>query len=288
MSALDKVLRLSGAAPQAVDQDEDIAGELVLAASDALDELRVLLAKAAADDDNDGDEADDNEQTASGKHADHPTYKQMIKRGLKPAEAAAMCAKADRKAAMSGLCEAAIVALAGLDRSAGSWVERTAFDSLSVRLAGDAPGNGKKPYGNVHYADPGYQKDGKKRYPVDTAEHVRAAWSYINHEKNSGEYSSEDLAKVKAAIRSAAKKLGVQISDDGEKVAATMLALAASNAAAMHHGTFTGVHSHAHPVMQTHDHKHYHNGDSEHHSHSHNGEGSGQESGGLDTPSRRY
>src|SRR5260370_3386209 len=31
----------------------------------------------------------------------------------------------------------------------------------------------KAPYGNVDYADPGYQKDKKKRYPVDTAEHIR-------------------------------------------------------------------------------------------------------------------
>jgi hypothetical protein len=47
-------------------------------------------------------------------------------------------------------------------------------------MASDA----KKPYGDVTYADPGYQKDGKKRYPLDTEAHCRAAWSYINMPKN--------------------------------------------------------------------------------------------------------
>ena len=37
-----------------------------------------------------------------------------------------------------------------------------------------------KPYGKVSYADPGYQEDGKARYPIDSAAHCRAAWSYIN------------------------------------------------------------------------------------------------------------
>src|SRR6185437_2803811 len=59
-----------------------------------------------------------------------------------------------------------------------------AIATLDVEEAGDAPGNGKKPYGNVSYADPGYQSDKQKRYPIDTAAHVRAAWSYINQSKN--------------------------------------------------------------------------------------------------------
>ena len=44
---------------------------------------------------------------------------------------------------------------------------------------GDAPGDGKLPYGHVEYADNGLSADGKKRYPID-AEHVEAAWGYIN------------------------------------------------------------------------------------------------------------
>lgn len=73
----------------------------------------------------------------------------------------------------------------------------------------------KKPYGDVTYADPGYQSDGKKRYPVDTEEHARAAWSYINQAKNAGEYSSSQLASIKSRIKSALKKFGVEISKEG-------------------------------------------------------------------------
>ena len=59
------------------------------------------------------------------------------------------------------------------------------------------------------YADPGYQSDGLKRYPVDTPEHVRAALSYIGKGGNAAKYSSGDLAKVKAAIYRAAKRFGI-------------------------------------------------------------------------------
>jgi HK97 family phage prohead protease len=70
-------------------------------------------------------------------------------------------------------------------------------------------GTAKKPYGDVKYADTGYQKDKKKRYPLDTKEHVQAALSYIGKASNAGQYSSGDLAKVKAAINAAAKKFGI-------------------------------------------------------------------------------
>lgn len=68
--------------------------------------------------------------------------------------------------------------------------------------AADAP----KPYGDVKYADP---KNGK--YPIDTAEHVRAAWSYINMPKNQKGYSPEELAQIKGRIKAAAKKFGIKI-----------------------------------------------------------------------------
>lgn len=66
----------------------------------------------------------------------------------------------------------------------------------------------KKPYGDVTYADP---KNGK--YPIDTAEHTRAAWSYINQAKNAAEYSAKELAAIKGRIRSAARKFGIEIAD---------------------------------------------------------------------------
>jgi uncharacterized protein DUF6582 len=72
----------------------------------------------------------------------------------------------------------------------------------------------KTPYGNVKYADPGYQDDGIKRYPLDSEEHCRAAWSYINMPKNAAKYSPEELAKIKGRIQEALKKYGVQVSED--------------------------------------------------------------------------
>jgi hypothetical protein len=72
----------------------------------------------------------------------------------------------------------------------------------------------KAPYGDVTYADPGYQKDGKKRYPLDSAAHCRAAWSYINMPKNAAEYTAEQLSSIKSKIKAAAKKFGIDISDE--------------------------------------------------------------------------
>lgn len=76
-----------------------------------------------------------------------------------------------------------------------------------------ANGDAKEPYGKVPYADPGYQSDGKKRYPIDTEAHVRAAWSYINQADNARAYSSENLGRVKAKIRAAARRHGIEISE---------------------------------------------------------------------------
>lgn len=78
----------------------------------------------------------------------------------------------------------------------------------------------KKPYGDVRYADPGYQKDKKKRYPIDTADHVRAAWSYINQTANAAKYTAMQRESIKARIRGAAKRLGVELNDK-ERAAAT-------------------------------------------------------------------
>jgi len=86
-----------------------------------------------------------------------------------------------------------------------------------VQLAMDTyAADPKEPYGDVKYADPGYQEDGKKRYPLDSEEHCRAAWSYINMPKNASKYSSEELAQIKGRIKAALKKYGVQVSDNGE------------------------------------------------------------------------
>ena len=76
----------------------------------------------------------------------------------------------------------------------------------------------KKPYGNVAYADP---KNGK--YPVDTEEHARSAWSYINMPKNAGQYpmNGVNLSEVKDRIAAACKKFGIDISDDSDSGASS-------------------------------------------------------------------
>jgi hypothetical protein len=62
-----------------------------------------------------------------------------------------------------------------------------------------------KPYGDVHYCDNGMQSDGKKRFPCDTEEHIRAAWSYSHHQNVTSKYTPEQLAKLHSCIESAWK-----------------------------------------------------------------------------------
>jgi hypothetical protein len=71
------------------------------------------------------------------------------------------------------------------------------------------PEEGERKYGDVEFADPVNNK-----YPVDTPEHVRAAWSYINHKDNAAKYDADEVIKIKKRIRRAAKKHGVEISDE--------------------------------------------------------------------------
>lgn len=66
----------------------------------------------------------------------------------------------------------------------------------------------------VEYADPGYQSDKQKRYPLDSAGHVRAAWSYINMPKNAAQYSPAQVGSIKSAIKAAAKTFSVTITED--------------------------------------------------------------------------
>jgi hypothetical protein len=65
---------------------------------------------------------------------------------------------------------------------------------------------GEHKYGDVEFADPTNNK-----YPIDTPDHVRAAWSYINHEQNAAKYSAEEVEQIKNRIRKAAKKHDVAI-----------------------------------------------------------------------------
>src|SRR5258708_16885209 len=84
----------------------------------------------------------------------------------------------------------------------------------------------KKPYGDVPYGDPGYLdadgnqasksgKPGVKRYPL-SADKVMAAWSYINQEKNAGQYTAEQLSAIRGRVKAAMSKHGHDVSDDSE------------------------------------------------------------------------
>ena len=69
------------------------------------------------------------------------------------------------------------------------------------------PKAGENKYGDVTFAD-----EKNKKYPIDTEEHIRAAWNYINKPKNAGKYSPADVEKIKARIVAAWKK---KIDKDG-------------------------------------------------------------------------
>jgi hypothetical protein len=68
------------------------------------------------------------------------------------------------------------------------------------------PKEGLREYGDVEFADPTNHK-----YPIDDAEHVRAAWSYINHKDNAAKYDRDEVKAIKERIKRAAKKQGVEI-----------------------------------------------------------------------------
>jgi hypothetical protein len=71
------------------------------------------------------------------------------------------------------------------------------------------PDEGERKYGDVQFADPVNNK-----YPIDSEEHVRAAWSYINHKDNAAKYDKDEVKTIKDRIKRAAKKYDVEISED--------------------------------------------------------------------------
>lgn len=70
-------------------------------------------------------------------------------------------------------------------------------------MAGKICSSCKRPYGNVPYADPGYQPDGKMRYPIDTPAHVAAAKRYIAMPRCYTKYDTAQLAHITSRIERA-------------------------------------------------------------------------------------
>jgi len=58
------------------------------------------------------------------------------------------------------------------------------------------------------YADPVNFK-----YPIDTEEHARAAWSYIHQARNRKGYSDDELKSMEARIRKQLNKYNVDIEE---------------------------------------------------------------------------
>ena len=71
------------------------------------------------------------------------------------------------------------------------------------------PESGTEKYGDVKFADTTNNK-----YPIDTPEHVRAAWNYINHRDNAAKYDTDEVNLIKERIKKAAKHHGVEIDAD--------------------------------------------------------------------------
>lgn len=61
----------------------------------------------------------------------------------------------------------------------------------------------EKKYGDVEYAD-----EENKKYPVDTEEHIQAAWKYISMPKNAAKYGDKGAAIKKKIIAAGKKKIG--------------------------------------------------------------------------------
>lgn len=74
------------------------------------------------------------------------------------------------------------------------------------------PAEGEEKYGDVEFADATNHK-----YPIDTPGHIRAAWNYIHHENNAAKYDADEVEIIKARIRRAAAKQGVEISAEEER-----------------------------------------------------------------------
>jgi len=71
------------------------------------------------------------------------------------------------------------------------------------------PETGEHKYGDVQFADTTNNK-----YPIDTPEHVRAAWNYINHKDNAAKYDADEVETIRQRIKRAAGKHDVEINED--------------------------------------------------------------------------
>lgn len=250
-SSLEKVLALAATVPE----DTDLESELLFAAQVATGELYALLAATEPDDDEDGNdsEPDDDEDDKGGGHADHATYKAMIKRGVPAKRAAAMCAKSDKNVKATALARSLAVMLSGKPGQDISLVTLTPASETA---------EGRRKAAKAGHALP----DGS--YPIEDVKHLHSAATLAAS-------GHGNVAAAKALIRRRARELGVDVKtlpgfggseEDNEKAATSMVALAkaATGGVPFMHPPFTGTHSHAHNMTAVHDHDHQHVNDNRH------------------------
>ena len=126
------------------------------------------------------------------------------------------CRMWEKGKTVSSMTKATGETTAGSLDAAGMTVSSTFSGKKKKKKKVEKMAETKKPYGDVIYADPGY-RDNKKRYPLDTEEHVRAAWSYINMPKNAKFYSADQLKKIKSKIMAAGKKYNIDFQKESKK-----------------------------------------------------------------------
>ena len=72
-----------------------------------------------------------------------------------------------------------------------------------------SPKRGERQYGDDEFADPV-----NNTYPIDTEDHMRAAWSYINHKDNAAKYDRDEVELMMKRIMKAAKEHDIDIDPD--------------------------------------------------------------------------
>jgi hypothetical protein len=260
--SLDKLLQLSQSGQADLLLDSGITAELALAGLTAVRQISVLLASGDSDSEGDGDDDGD----GGSDHSSHSTYKALIAKKVDPKRAAAMCARSDKKVKAAALAQSAAVALAGLFEPEAQLVSLSAVD----RLASLAAPPGESASDRRALASRGWALD-DGTYPIPDKKHLHSA-AVLAASKHGNWQAAKSL------IRKRARDLGVDVaslpgfgsSQDGEKVAAAMLALARKDAGSgdggipMNHGSFTGTHTHSHFESSAHSHPHTHDNDSDH------------------------
>ena len=75
------------------------------------------------------------------------------------------------------------------------------------------PAEGLDKYGETLFADPV-----NKKYPIDTAGRIKAAWAYIHQPSNAAKYTAGERRTIMSRIRKTAKARRVALPDPDEFV----------------------------------------------------------------------